>query len=97
MGIRAQVGWTLRGRTHTVAALESLTSDLQALQTKVAGLEAALHDVQRGQHELGTRQLDEFDRVHTAVAAVTDDLIARVNATQAEVRAAMQEHDRVGR
>ena len=96
MGLRAQLGWMLRGRTHTVAALDSLTADLQALQAKVASLEVALHDVQRAQHDLGTRQLDEFDRVRAAVATVTDDLTARIEATRAEVRA-MPHEQQVGR
>ncbi len=38
-GLRAQLGWFLRGRTQTMAALDSLSSDLRALQAKVDGLE----------------------------------------------------------
>jgi hypothetical protein len=85
--LRGQVGWVLRGRAHTMGALDSLTRDLQELQHKVAGLERAIADLQRADHELGARQLDEFDRVRAAVAAVTDDLAARVDATRAELRA----------
>jgi hypothetical protein len=32
-----------------------------------------------------TRQLDEFDKVRTAVAGATDDLMARVDALRHEV------------
>lgn len=84
---RAQIAWMLRGRAHTTGALDALSNDLRALQHKVAGLEAAIHDLQGGQRELGARQLDEFDRVRAAVAAVTDDLTARVEATQSQLRA----------
>ena len=84
--LRAQVGWMLRGRSHTATALDGLTRDLQALQQKVAAIEAAVHDLQRGQADLGARQLDEFDRVRAAVAAATDDLTARVNATYERLR-----------
>lgn len=76
----------VRGRAQTVSALDALTRDLQALQEKVAGLEVAIRDLHRGQDDLRARQLDEFDRVRAAVAAATDDLSARVSATQAALR-----------
>lgn len=77
----------VRGGAQTRAALDTLTRDLQALQEKVARLESAIHDTQRGQDDLRARQLDEFDRVRAAVAAATDDLAARVSAAQAAMRA----------
>ena len=86
-GLRARLGWIVRGRAQTVGALDALSNDLRELQHKVAGLESAIHDLQRAQHDIGARQLDEFDRVRAAVAAATDDLTARVEATQAQVRA----------
>ncbi len=86
-GFRAQIGWMVRGRSHTVGALDALSTDLRELQQKVAGLEAAIRDLQRSQRDLDARQLDEFDRVRAAVAAATDDLTARVEATQAQIRA----------
>jgi hypothetical protein len=95
-GLRAQIGWMLRGRAHTVAALEALSVDLRDLQTKVAGLETAIADLQQGQHDLGARQLDEFDRVRAAVAKVTDDLTERVSATQAQLRAQTPAQQRTG-
>jgi len=85
--IRARLGWIVRGRDHTVAALDTLTRDLQSLQQKVADLDRAIEDLRRGQVDLGARQLDEFDRVRAAVAQATDDLTARVVATQQRVRA----------
>lgn len=85
--MRARLGWIVRGQHHTVTALDTLTRDLQALQQKVADLERAIDDVRRSQVDLDTRQLDEFDRVRAAVAQATDDLTARVVATQQRVRA----------
>jgi cell division protein FtsB len=70
----------LRGGSNTNAALASLTADLQALQAKVAMIETAVHELQRGQAALGAKQLDEFDGVRAAVAGVTDDLAARIAA-----------------
>lgn len=78
----------VRGRAQTVSSLDALTRDLQALQEKVAGLEVAIRDLHHGQDDLRARQLDEFDRVRAAVAAATDDLSARVSATQAALRSA---------
>ncbi len=86
-GLRGQMGWVLRGHSRTTGALEMLSNDLRDLQQKVAGLEAAIHDLQRGQRDVDRRQLDEFDRVRAAVATATDDLTARVVATQEMVRA----------
>ena len=86
-GIRAQLGWMVRGRRQTVVALDALSNDLRALQQQVAALETAVHELQRAQGELGARQVDELDRLRHAVTAATDDLTARVAATQAQVRA----------
>ncbi len=87
VGIRAQLGWMVRGRRQTVGALDALSNDLRSLQQQVASLETAVHELQRAQRDLGARQLDELDRLRVAVAAATDDLTARVAATQAQVRA----------
>jgi hypothetical protein len=75
MGVRSQLSWLIRGRAITQATLESLSSDLQALQEKVAKELPLLRD----------RQLDEFDRVRAAVAAATDDLTVRVEALRQQV------------
>lgn len=63
-----------------MAALDSLSADLRALQAKVADLDATVRALDAAQARLGDRQLDEFDRVRSAVAAATDDLMARVTA-----------------
>ena len=75
MGVRSQLSWLVRGRATTQATLESLSNDLRALQEKV-GKELPL---------LRDRQLDEFDKVRAAVAAATDDLMARVEALRQQV------------
>jgi prefoldin subunit 5 len=87
VGFRAQLGWMVRGRRQTVGALYALSNDLRSLQQQVASLETAVHELQRAQRDLDARQLDELDRLRVAVAAATDDLTARVTATQAQVRA----------
>jgi hypothetical protein len=87
MGARAQLAWMVKGRSATIAGLESLAVDLRELQQKVAGLETILYDLRRDHLRLGERQLDEFDSVRAAVAAATDDLVARVEAVDARVRA----------
>ncbi len=77
MGVRNQLSWIVNGRGATQSTLESLTSDLQALQLKVADLQLKLAAIE-------TRQLDEFDKVRSAVAGATDDLMARVDALRHE-------------
>jgi outer membrane murein-binding lipoprotein Lpp len=86
-GLRSQLSWLLRGGSNTNATLASLTTDLQALQSKVAVIESAVHELQRGQAALGAKQLDEFDSVRTAVGAATDDLATRVAALHRQVEA----------
>ena len=73
MALRSQLSWLVKGRASTQSTLDSLTADLQALQLKVASLQPKVA-------ELEARQLDEFDKVRAAVAAATDDLMARVDA-----------------
>ena len=75
MGVRSQLSWVIKGRATTQAALESLSTDLRALQDKVSKELPLLRD----------RQLDEFDKVRAAVAAATDDLMARVEALRQQV------------
>ena len=84
-GFRSQISWLTRGGVNTTTALASLTADLQALQAKVAVIENAVHELQRGQAALGARQLDEFDGVRAAVADTTDDLSARIAALHAQL------------
>jgi hypothetical protein len=79
-GLRAQLGWLVRGRDTTHATLESLSSDLRALQLKVEALEHRLRDLDLAHSATRERQLDEFDRVRDAVAGATDDLMQRVTA-----------------
>jgi hypothetical protein len=92
--LRAQLSWLVRGRHHTMAALDGLATDLRALQAKVADLDATVRSLDAAQARLGDRQLDEFDRVRTAVAAATDDLMARVTALADRVDADRLEEQR---
>ena len=78
MALRSQLSWLVNGRASTQSTLDSLTADLQALQLKVAALQPKVS-------ELEARQLDEFDKVRAAVAAATDDLMARVDALRHRV------------
>jgi predicted nucleic acid-binding Zn-ribbon protein len=80
MGVRSQLSWLVKGRAATNSTLESLTTDLQALQQKVAAMEAQVSSLTKELPLLRDRQLDEFDKVRAAVAAATDDLMARVDA-----------------
>ena len=84
-GFRSQISWLTRGGVNTNSTLVSLTADLQALQAKVAAIERAVHELQRGQVALGAKQLDEFDGVRAAVADTTDDLAARIAALHDQV------------
>ena len=78
MGIRSQLSWVIKGRIATQSTLESLTSAVQDLQGKVAALQPQITAIE-------TRQLDEFDKVRSAVACATDDLMARVDALRQQV------------
>jgi predicted nucleic acid-binding Zn-ribbon protein len=78
MGLRSQLSWMVKGQVVTQATLESLTRDLQALQLKVADIETHVGALAKELPLLRDRQLDEFDKVRTAVAGATDDLMARV-------------------
>ena len=78
MGVRSQLRWIVNGRAATQSTLESLTADLQALQLKVEALQPKLTAIE-------ARQLDEFDKVRSAVADATDDLMARVDALRERI------------
>ncbi len=78
MELRSQLNWLVKGRATTQSTLDSLTADLQALQLKVAALQPKVAEIE-------ARQLDEFDKVRAAVAAATDDLMARVDAVRQQV------------
>ena len=78
MELRSQLNWLVKGRATTQSTLDSLTADLQALQLKVAALQPKVAEIE-------ARQLDEFDKVRAAVAAATDDLMARVDALRQQV------------
>ncbi len=80
MSVKRRLTWMLRGQQQTDSALASLGDDVRALQQRVDGLQAALDDVRSAQRAVADRQLDEFDRIRTAVSAATDDLAARVEA-----------------
>ena len=75
MGVRRRLARMIEGEGPPNAtlevqrAIEALTVEVRALQAKVTALEV--------------RQLDEFDAIREAVAAATDDLVARVNAVDA--------------
>ncbi|HEX2784561.1 MAG TPA: hypothetical protein VHN36_13330 [Ilumatobacteraceae bacterium] len=80
MGVRSQLSWLVKGRGATQSTLELLTTDLQALQQKVAAMETHVSSLSKELPLLRDRQLDEFDKVRASVAAATDDLMARVDA-----------------
>ena len=88
MGVRSQVSWLVKGRAATQTTLQSLTTDLQALQAKVAAIEAHVAALSKELPLLRDRQLDEFDKVRTAVASATDDLVARVDALRQQIEKA---------
>ena len=85
MGVRSQLSWLVKGRSATQSTLQSLTTDLQALQGKVAAMEAHVAALSKELPLLRDRQLDEFDKVRTAVAGATDDLMARVDALRQQI------------
>ena len=85
MGVRSQLIWLVKGRAATQSSLQSLTTDLQALQGKVAAMEAHVAALNKELPLLRDRQLDEFDKVRTAVAGATDDLMARVDALREQI------------
>ena len=85
MGVRSQLSWLVKGRAATNSTLASLTTDLQALQQKVAAIEAQIASLSKELPLLRDRQLDEFDKVRAAVAAATDDLMARVDALRQHI------------
>ncbi len=82
MGLRARVGWIVRGHS-TVAAL---SADLQALQRNVESLTAAVEALRAEQARVRAQQLDDVDAIRSSVAAATDDLIARISAIDERTR-----------
>ena len=74
MGVRSQMIWL---RNSQAAA--------QALQQRVVTLEEQVAMLQKDLALLRDRQLDEFDKVRSAVAGATDDLMARVDALREQV------------
>ena len=87
MGVRSQLSWLVKGQAATQSTLQSLTTDLQALQGKVAAMEAHVAALGKELPLLRDRQLDEFDKVRTAVAGATDDQMARVDALRRQIEA----------
>lgn len=85
MGVRGQLSWLMKGRATTQSTLQSLTTDLQELQRKVAALEDSITTLTKELPLLRDRQYDEFDKVRTAVAVATDDLMARVDALRQQI------------
>lgn len=85
MGVRSQLSWLVKGRANTQSTLQSLTTDLQALQQKVAAIEAHVATLSKELPLLRDRQLDEFDKVRAAVTDATDDLMARVDALRHDI------------
>ena len=75
----------MKGRAGTQSALQSLTSDLQELQRKVAAIEEHVNSLSKEIPLLRDRQYDEFDKVRSAVAGATNDLMARVDALRQQV------------
>ena len=85
MGVRSQLSWLVKGRAATQSTLQSLTSDLQDLQRKVAAVEEHVNSMSKELPLLRDRQYDEFDKVRSAVAGATNDLMARVDALRQQV------------
>ena len=85
MGVRSQLSWLVKGRAATQSTLQSLTSDLQELQRQVAAIEEHVNSLSKELPLLRDRQYDEFDKVRSAVAGATDDLMARVDALRQQV------------
>jgi hypothetical protein len=88
MGVRSQLSWLVKGGAATSSTLQSLTADLQALQQKVAAIEVQVAALSKDVPLLRDQQLDEFDKVRAAVAAATDDLMARVDALRQRIERA---------
>ncbi|MGD9996129.1 MAG: hypothetical protein AB7L17_14345 [Ilumatobacteraceae bacterium] len=84
MGVRRRIGWIVRGG----AAIDALSADLKALQRNVETLTATVDDLRREQVRVSERQLDDLDTIRGAVAAATDDLVARINAIDDRTRSA---------
>ena len=85
MRVRSQLSWLVKGRAATQSTLQSLTTDLQDLQRKVAAVEDHVNTLSKELPLLRDRQFDEFDKVRAAVADATDDLMARVDALRQRV------------
>ena len=85
MGVRSQLSWLVKGRAATQSTLQSLTSDLQELQRQVAAIEEHVNSLSKELPLLRDRQYDEFDKVRSAVAGATNDLMARVDALRQQV------------
>jgi polyhydroxyalkanoate synthesis regulator phasin len=85
MGVRSQLSWLVKGRAATQSTLQSLTADLQELQRQVAVIEEHVNSLSKELPLLRDRQYDEFDKVRSAVAGATDDLMARVDALRQQV------------
>jgi polyhydroxyalkanoate synthesis regulator phasin len=85
MGVRSQLSWLVKGRAATQSTLQSLTADLQELQRQVAAIEEHVNSLSKEMPLLRDRQYDEFDKVRSAVAGATDDLMARVDALRQQV------------
>ena len=85
MGVRSQLSWLVKGRAATHSTLRSLTTDLQELQRKVAAIEEIINSLSKELPLLRDRQYDEFDKVRSAVAGATNDLMARVDALRQQV------------
>ena len=85
MGVRSQLSWVVKGRAATQSTLQSLTADLQELQRQVAAIEEHVNSLSKELPLLRDRQYDEFDKVRSAVAGATDDLMARVDALRQQV------------
>lgn len=85
MGVRSQLSWLVKGRVATQSTLQSLTADLQELQRKVEAIEERVNSLGKELPLLRDRQYDEFDKVRSAVAGATNDLMARVDALRQQV------------
>src|ERR1700675_678545 len=56
MGVRSQLSWLVKGRVATQSTLQSLTTDLQALQRKVEAIEAHVNSISKELPLLRDRQ-----------------------------------------
>ena len=84
MGVRSQLSWLVKGRAATQSTLAVTHHRPAGAAAQGRGIDDC-NSLSKELPLLATRQLDEFDKVRTAVAGATDDLMARVDALRQQV------------